>query len=225
MKSTLMNKVLFLVFVLAWLPAVLPASANPIIVTPPEFDVRYHKTDEHIFIAASESGWVRTFSKVPNKPSSETFPNGTEFLIYFYACIEDECWAEVSKYCYPWQDEFRFPDSYSDQYISVKDLVPAYESDDFFEEHLDEIQPFDEIIDFCSMVPFPVWKYPHSKVKLAVMDSSYSYRYEKCDPNMDFKSIYHVDWVYIDENNDRWVTYGNRSEFGGWVNIGPAPKL
>ena len=79
--------------------------------------------------------------------------------------------------------------------------------------------------DFCSILPFPVWNYPNSIMKLKTIDSSFS-AFSRCPLDAEYYREYRAaDRVFIDEDGDRWVTFEWEGNFGkGWVNIGPAAE-
>lgn len=224
-----MKKVCYLACVMMCFLIVLPAAANPILIYEPtkEFEVRGKGTELDTFIAGGKNGWVSAFDSLPENEPIDFFPNGTEFLIDYYKCIKDDCWASVERVCFPWENEFHlYLDYFTDRYISAEDLVPAYDSEAFIEQHGDEIQPFEEDVDICSMMPFDLWKYPNSNLKLTVFDDSFLPFSVNCEDHQEIRERYHVDRVYTDETGDRWITFedGLYRRGRGWVNIGLAAE-
>ncbi len=223
-----MRKIQLIVCVMILLSVVLPAAANPIFIDEPldKYDIRSEHRDIQIYAAAGENGQIAAYEDIPPAEPLNYFPNGTEFILRYFKCIEDECWAVVNNVCFPGEDEFhRYYGKFDmNRYISANDLIPAYDFDAFIEQHSDEILPFEESIDFCSLVPFDLWKYPNSGSKLTFFDSSNYSIFTKCEEEQKLRERYHVDRVYIDEDGDRWITFDDNTMFGigsGWVNIGP----
>ena len=228
-----MRKIWLWVCVMILLSGILPAAANPIYIPPEEGDIVNDYIDVEIFMTAGENGWVTGWrSESDDMVISDPLipiPNGTEVVVNWLACKygTDDCWAFPISMRLPWEDEFERDNFqiYNFRFLSMEELVPAYDSVDFIEEHEEEILPFDEDFDFCALLPFAVWNYPDSLTKLKTIDNTF-FPHDKCPSEPDYYIEYRAaDRVYIDEEGVRWVTFEWDGNFGkGWVNIGPAAE-
>ena len=211
-----LRKIWFWVCLMLFWSVILPAAADVIWTPLDEYLSQCDYAREiRSFIAAGENGWVEAVD-LPSDPSfSRKFPNGTEFPVESFCGEGDDRWAVIRSYRKPMGKEYYYP---NECFIRMKDLVPGYDAAVFEEMHRDELEPFTEEYDFCTLDSLEVQMTPDSGFALYKIDPK---RQDGCPDGMDFRNYHGVESVFIDEGGDRWVPIKNVfSRPDGWVNIG-----
>lgn len=170
------------------------------------------------YLAAGERGYVTAVKTPLDLTKVNSYPNGTEFKIAFVCGKGDNLWGAVEAVRRTGQTDFTEDWSGESGYIAFSDLVRAYDSEAFWEEHQDEIEPFDGSgYDFCSAGEFVMWEAPNSGVQLEYVSEGYiSYMCIDSDYPSEYK-MYRFGGTYLDPDGNRWVEVTLRkSTEHGW---------
>ena len=211
-----MKKILFMV-ILAVLLSVLPASAD-LIWGWDEKDVfaNCKDTGSRSYIAAGEKGWITSGTPWGDQSPANSYLNGTEFITDKICEYEGKEWLSIRILRYPQPDSMDFRSGHIGEMVLLEDVVPAYDTDAFMKDHAAEIQKDDESIDVCEFVPFTIWRYPNSGIRLYEITTK-----DECRPfQRENSDLVSEGFRYTDPDGDRWELFSDETIFNRvWVNI------
>ena len=172
----------------------------------PESDNTCEYQERAYYLAAGERGYVTAVKTPVDQTRVNTYPNGTEFKIAFVCGKGENLWGAVEAVRPNGKTEFAEDWQGQSGYIAFGDLVRAYDSEAFSEDHQNEIQPFDESsYDFCSAGEFVLWQAPNSGVQVEYVSEDYlGFMCMDWEPESDYK-MYHFGGTYVDPDGNRWV--------------------
>ena len=223
-----MKKDLALCIVFALLIFVLSAAADSVWMPmddffagtwDPESDAYCGHESNPLYIAAGPEGYVRAVYTPVDQQIVGTYPNGTEFQINFICGVGDDRWGTVYAVRLPGETVFT-PDWIGKSgYISLKDLVPACDTDVFTELNSNSIFGYTEEFDPCEpYFPFVIWSYPNSNVQLDIVNEQTLEWF--CPMRESGYFPIRVSTVYKDPDGDRWLSvHLLKPETRGWLNL------
>ena len=222
----IMKKLIMLAVVFILMAAFLPTLADSVWMPMddyfmdtwnPESDNTCDYQERAYYLAAGENGYVTAMKTPLDQTRINSYPNGTEFKIGFVCGKGSSQWGAIEAVRLNGQTEFTEDWLGQSGYIAFSDLVRAYDSEAFSEDHQNEIRPFDESsYDFCSADEFVLWQAPNSGVQLEYVSADYiGYMCMEFDPSSDFR-MFHLGGTYVDPAGNRWVeaTLRRASEHG-----------
>ena len=172
----------------------------------PESDNTCESQVRPYYLAAGERGYVTAVKTPLDQTRVNSYPNGTEFKIAFVCGKGASLWGAVEAIRPNGQTDFTEDWRGESGYIAMSDLVRAYDSEAFSEDHREEIHPFDESsYDFCSAGEFVLWQAPNTGVQVEYVSADYvGYMCMDWDPSSEYK-MFHLENIYVDPDGNRWV--------------------
>ena len=171
------------------------------------------------YLAAGEKGYVTAVKTPLDQTHINSYPNGTEFKIAFVCGSGNNLWGAVEAVRTNGETVFKEDWQGTSGYISMSDLVRAYDSDAFVEDHRESVYAFDEsAYDLCSSGEFVVWETPNSGVQMEYISQDYL-SYLCMEFNEEYKP-FHFGGFYYDLDGNRWVEVTlRRPSERGWINL------
>ena len=175
------------------------------------------------YLAAGEKGYAAAVKTPLDHTVLKTYPNGTEFKIAFICGKGDNLWGAVEAVRMSRETVFREDWRGESGYIAFSDLVRAYDTEAFKEDHEKELASVGEDdFNICSSGGFVLWQTPNSGVQAEYINESYlSYLCMDFDESIRPENrLIHFDAFYRDPDGNRWaeVTLRRVTETG-WINL------
>ncbi len=231
-RSNLMKKHIFLITVFILLSAVLSAMADSVWMPmdnyfmdtwKPESDNTCEHQQRPLYMAAGEKGYVTAVKTPLDLTPVNTYPNGTEFKIAFVCGKGDSLYGAVEAVRLNGAVTFTEDWKGESGYIAFSDLVRAYDSDAFKEEHLkDLVSAGEDDFDFCSGKDFVLWQTPNSGVQIEYVSEDYiKYLCMDYDESIPPEHrMFRFGAFYRDPDGNRWVEATLRQQWEhGWINL------
>ena len=221
-----MKKLLLFCLLLFVFAAVIPAAADSVWMPSDEYfygtwdpasDTTCTNVDRRIFMAAGENGFVTAVRTPLDRTPINSYPNGTEFIADFICGIGDDQWGTIRSVRKPGEQTFTEDYTGKSGYISMNELVYAYDTYAFSELHSGSIYSFSETFNICEpYYPFAIWTYPDSGVQLNVVtDDTLNWFCHEYQP--EYFPI-KFDRVYYAEDGSHWLSVKMTKPYAyGWL--------
>ena len=210
-----MKKIFMLAAVFCLLTAVMPVLADAVWTPMDDYYWELWQTnsdeacrfqDRAFYLAAGDRGYVTSVKTPLDQTRVNSYPNGTEFKITFVCGKGDNLWGAVEAFRPEGEKEFIRDWQNPIGYINFNDLVRAYDTYAFSEDHQDEIRPFDGSgYDYCSAGDFVVWQTPNSGVQVEYVYSDYVDSLCTDQGLWSGYGMFTFGGIYVDPDGKRWV--------------------